>query len=293
MIASAVASRLSLLCLLMTYATAESIVSPIQNLEASLAASMAHSMTVAIRSRDDCVVLVRQTQTGSASKLLARPSTGKSVERHGLLLNDSPPSRTSSSRWRLLSPKCLCTMTGFAADIAHVTKVLARIAEAHQMVYSEPIPSRKIIRSISSILQRAAQRDGGRPYGIHSLFVGLDDHPKDGFHIYSCDPTGLYRHAANGQTAIGKYSDVVRKELPDGSRTPDDAASALRACLTAMVQAYQKHDVTLHSPSHTLEGLLICKSADGDCEVASLSHEFLEQSFREIVLEHQKDNTRS
>ena len=131
MIVSAVASRLSLLCLclLVTYATAESIVSPIQNLEASLAASMAQSLTVAIRSSDDCVVLVRQSQTGSASKLLARPSTGNSIERNGLILNDSPYSRTSSSsssRWTLLSAKCFCTMTGFAADIVHLTKVLAR-----------------------------------------------------------------------------------------------------------------------------------------------------------------------
>lgn len=171
-------------------------------------------------------------------------------------------------------------MTGFAADIAHVTKVLARIAESYHMVYSEPIPSRKIIRSISSMLQRAAQRDGGRPYGIHSLLVGLDDRHPTGFHLYSCDPTGLYRHATNGQTAIGRYSDWVRKELPDNKSSPDDAVSALRACLKAIVQAYQKHDVTLHSNSHTLEGLLICKSAEGDCEVASLNYEFMEQCLR-------------
>lgn len=259
-----------LLLVVQVVASSSDVMSPIQNLEASLAASMAQSTTVAMKTKDDCVVLVYQSANGSTSKLLATPSKRKSFERNGLQLN---PSR-SSSRWAMLSPNSFCTMTGFSADVAHLTKVLARTVESHQAVYTQQLPIIKCVRSLSLVLQRAAQRDGARPYGIQALLVGLDEH---GFQLYSCDPTGLYRHFSNGKTVIGKYGESIKKELGD---RPADAAAAFQACLKAIVHASKKENFKLDS--HTLEGLLLSKSAAGECEVAQIDSDFLEKCYREI-----------
>ena len=258
--------------------------SPIQNLEASLAASMAQGTTIAIKSNDGCVVLVYHSSGHGSSTLLVKPSVIKSFEMSGLPLCFPPDSSFLSSRWRFLTPLCFCTMTGFAADAAHVTNVLAKIAESNQAVYSEHLPLAKCVRSLSTILQRAARRDGGRPFGIQSLLVGLDSKRGNGsgFQIYTCDPTGLYRHFSSGQTAIGRHAEAIRKEL-SGSN-PDDAACALRVCLQAMLKPSKDDNVAIEvdDGSHALEGLMLWKSASGDCKVAQIDSEFLGQRFREL-----------
>lgn len=274
--------------LLAVHAATESVVSPIQNLEASLAASMAQSTTIAVKSEDDCVILAYQSSNDPSSKLLvrAKESVSKSFEKDGLVLCSSPDSSFTSvsSRWRLLAPDCFCTMTGFAADVAHLTKVLAKIAESHQALYLEYLPVAKCVRSLSSILQRAAQRDGGRPYGIQALLVGLDNDRTNGggFQVYSCDPTGLSRHFPSGQAVIGRHAESIRKELSGSS--PNDAKAALRICLQAILKASKDDNfaIRIDDDAHAWEALLLWKSASGDCEVAQIDPDFLAQRFREI-----------
>ena len=296
-ILTAFASRrfvLSWWCLLLAiHATAESVMSPIQNLEASLAASMAQSTTIAVKSNDSCVVLAYQSSNNRASKLLAKPLLIKSFEKSGLALCSSPDSSFSTllSRLRFLTPLCFCTMTGFAADVSHLMNVLAKIAESHQAVYSEHLPLAKCVRSLSSILQRAARLDGGRPYGIQSLMIGLDSNHGSGrgFQIYSCDPTGLYRYFSSGKAVIGRQAESIGKELSMSS--PDDAISALSVCLQAIVKASKDDNFAtqIKDGSHAWEALLLWKSAAGDCEVGRIDSEFLSNRFREIL--EQQDST--
>jgi 20S proteasome alpha/beta subunit len=284
-------SRLVLtwLCVLLAvHAAAESIVSPIQNLGASLAASMAQSTTIAVKSNDDCVILAYQSSSDPSSKLLVlvKEPVKESFEKNGLVLCSSPDSSFASllSRWRLLAPVCFCTMIGFAADVAHLTKVLAKIAESHQALYSEYLPVAICVRSLSSVLQRAAQRNGGRPYGIQALLVGLDINRANsgGFQLYSCDPTGLSRHFPSGQAVIGRHADSIRKELSGGS--PNDAKTALRICVQAILKASKDDSFAtrINDDAHTWEALLLWKSATGECEVAQIDSDFLATRFREI-----------
>lgn len=253
-----------------------SALSPVQNLEASLAASVAQSTTLAIECTDGILLLYRSPQRAT-SKLLAPLPKGVSFKRNGLKLYEVPQ---STPKWRLLAPNCFCTMTGFSADVSHLTKVLARTVESNHVLYNQDLPVQKIVRSLSSTLQGAAQRDGSRPYGIQALLVGLANDNE--WRRFTCDPTGVYRHYPKGALAIiGKFSEAIQKEASEVlDKETGDAAGMLDACFKAIVQASKSENVKLEND--TFEGLLLWKSKDGECEVAQIDPEYVAKRYLEI-----------
>jgi len=169
-------------------------------------------------------------------------------------------------------------MTGFSADVSHLTKILAKSILSHQVLFYQNPSIQKSVLNFSSVLQRAAQRDGGRPYGVQALLVGLD---KGDFHLYTCDPTGRYHHYPKGQAIIGKHSEPIRKEITDNQY---GTAEALDACLASIVKACTKENVKIDLDM--FEAILLWESEDGECQAAEIDPEFVSHRCREI----QKDD---
>jgi 20S proteasome alpha/beta subunit len=243
-------------------AVSESI-SPIPNLEASLAASVAQSTTVAILVDDRCVLVVTRSPQSAASKLKAIPDAALSFEKHGLKLIPLDP---SFGKWNLLAPDLFCTMTGLSADISHLTRVLAKAIESHRVIFEQNYPLHRCIRSLSSALTRATQRGGGRPFGVQALLVGLDSNPIGKWQLFTCDPTGLHRHHSTGRAVIGKYAEAVAKELATGE--VDSPKDAIDLCITAILKAGQREHVQMDSDCY--EAVLLWTDCKRDCKIAQL-----------------------
>jgi 20S proteasome alpha/beta subunit len=124
------------------------------------------------------------------------------------------------------------------------------------------------------MIQRATQRGGGRPYGVQALLLGVDGDEK--WQLYSCDPTGLYRHFPKGRAAIGKYANPIAVELNEEDKS-SCAKEALELCLASLVQTATKENVKLDLDS--FEGLFLWTSEAGECQVAQIDPTFLDECY--------------
>ena len=260
-------------------------VSPIKHLEASLAASSAHGTVVAVRSLQDqqeCVVLVthRPLDTTATRK---HPNVADSTqELFGLCISDEPG--TASWRWTQFGGSCVCAMTGFAADVQHLTRVTLRQVESHQTLYSHAMSVDRIVRALSFTLQRAALEEGGRPYGVQALVVGLDK--KDKMLLYTVDPTGGWQHYGGGATAVGRGAEEVRTKLYKARRDAVSsvhlgAKAALKIAISSLVEKPIKDGG--YNIADKLEALLIWKSEDGSCRLARILDSEVNSCLRSIL----------
>mmetsp|Transcript_6837 Transcript_6837/g.9987 ORF Transcript_6837/g.9987 Transcript_6837/m.9987 type:complete len:278 (-) Transcript_6837:83-916(-) len=247
-------------------------VPPVHNLQASLTASIAHGTTVAMRVDDSVIIVHRSPKSMSKFQALQSKTSGSSFKKHGLTLLPF----ISHSRWSLLAPNLFCTMTGFSSDISHLMMVLSRTNELHHINFNQQLPLHKSVLSLSSILKDATKQKGGRPFGIEALLIGID---KDNeWQIYSCNPTGLYRHFSRGTSIIGRNHEQILKEIDKKGGVNIDMKSrdALKLCLSAMLASSDRTTESQYSDD-TFEGLFLWKSDTDCCYISRIHPELLEE----------------
>jgi len=233
--------------------------SPIQNFEPSWAAASAQGTTIALSySRQNengghgIVVLLRSPSGTSDSGLSSADADAlpKSnwIKVDGLRVSQQSSDKLqrsdTSPRWTMLGKEALCCMTGLTSDVDYLSRVLQKQLDVHRIIYEENLdmPALKVVRSLASLLQEAAQNRGGRPYGIQSLIVGRSS-TRSSLHLYSLDPSGGFRHWGSA-TAIGRNAQTVRKQLHKAisNEMPSSGGkgleTALRSSLDAMREAF-------------------------------------------------------
>lgn len=179
-----------------------SAISPIQQLEPSLAASQAQGTAVAVSCKDCVVLLTRSPQSSETSFLYAQSSSESSLSSTTPSQTKSPVSNTDNetnkaeTMWGIriastsasgsneaklktqcirLGPSAVCCMTGFLPDVQHLTRVASKTIESHLALYAnKPPPVSKIVRSMAGRLDRAARIEGSRPLGVQVLLLGVN-----------------------------------------------------------------------------------------------------------------------
>lgn len=265
--------------------TSGSSVSPIKHLEASLAASSAHGIVVAVRSFQDqqeCVVLVTHRPLDIVTTKTQPKDADSTQELFGLCIPDETVE--ASWRWTQFGGSGVCAMTGFAADVQHLTRATLRQVESHQTLYSQAMSVDRIVKALSFTMQRAALEEGGRPFGVQALIVGLDK--KDKMLLYTVDPTGGWQHYGGGATAIGRGAEEVRTQLykakKDAVSSGDlDAKAALRIAISSLVDKSIKDSG--YKIADKLEALLVWKSENGSCRLARILDSEVDTCLRSIL----------
>jgi 20S proteasome alpha/beta subunit len=284
----------------------DKVTSPIKNLESSLAASAAKSTVIAVKNSPmDCVILLCTSDSRTRSKLTVLPTPSEIIQMSGIHLNryEDDTFLSHSSRWSLLSPTCFGIMTGFSPDISHLTKVAAKLSASHEALQSQPLPIFKLVRSMSSLLQRETQREGARPYGIQALWIGWDSPQRKDLQLYTCDPTGMHRHISGGIAVIGRRSGedirsiIMESTLEvDTNSESESTLATFQSCLKAMLRcsgndwlpsiselkkksSIDEYDIAAH-----WEGIFLHKSpTTGDLEANVINADFLRKVFREVI----------
>ena len=265
-----------LLFMVCTPSNAAKLSSPIPHLEASLAASTAHSTVVALCCEDDCVILVsRSPKKETFSNLLLPPriETTDLMERCGLTVCTDT---AVAKKWHQWTPTTLGTMTGFAADCQHLLGVVRRQVESHQALYTEPQPLAKIVRTLATLMQVAAQREGSRPYGVSALMVG---YASGGWQTYTVDPTGSWRVAA----VIGRHANKVQEELNHAPRTTSiSAKDGLELAIAAILKGSAKANEQTDSDSYDAH-LVWMDSNKGCCQISRITSASVRDSYERCL----------
>ena len=270
-------------------------VSPIKHLEASVAASSARGSVAAIRCIQDnqeCVVVVSLRPSTTVNNLKSTPPAvnEKLTEKlFGVKTKTLSSLQTPASFCIQLGGSCTCTMTGFAADIQHLMGVAMEKVESHQALYSQSMSVDRIVRAIASTVQSAARSQGGRPYGIQALFVGLDSQGK--FQMYTIDPTGGWQHYGGGATAVGRGAKEVRallyKNIKNGTLTEDsdgNVSNALRIAISSLVGESIKEGDNEEdfANNHKLEALLLWKTKRDECSMRRIDDSEVDSCLKQI-----------
>ncbi len=248
--------------------------SPIKHLEASLAASSAHSTIVAIRC-DDCVILVSRSQKEEASELMPREQDSETTMFEGLTV-----CKDRGNRWKRLTSTTVCTMTGLTADVQHLMGVLTRQVESHQALYCDSQPIQLTIRNLATIFRRTAQREGSRPFGAQALMVGRE---ASGWQIYTVDPTGLWRHFGSGSTAIGRHADKVKEALKEALEEVPvlNAKLGLDMALSSIMKGVSKSNEKFDSDTYS--GLLISMDENGCCQMSKITADSIDECYKRYL----------
>jgi hypothetical protein len=290
---------------------ADKAISPIKNLESSLAASAAKSTVIAVKNfkLDHVILLCTTPSEPSRSKLTVLPTPSQIFQIHGIHLNrydddddDYDTILSPSARWSLLSPTCFSIMTGFSPDVSHLTKVAAKYSASHEALQSQSLPTFKLVRSMSTLLQRETQREGARPFGIQGLWIGWDSPQRKDLQLYTCDPTGLYRHLPSGIAVIGRGSTdlhpkIIERVTKETTACESDSTLAtLQTCIKVIlhcsedsglpsmedwkkISSIEDYDVTAH-----WEAIYLYRSpTTGDLEANTINADFFRQIFRDVI----------
>eukprot|EP00978_Attheya_sp_CCMP212_P003953 scaffold8419_cov62-Attheya_sp.AAC.16 len=236
--------------------SSSSMSSPIHHLEPSMAASAAHGTAIAIccRGNDgvDHVVILSSAVVSPRQSNLTAPSDALIVmdeeQEEGSLLSlplsgtrgpvrgipfwsSSSSSARSSCRGEdghvhVLGESVVCAATGFAPDVRHVMRVVARSESQNQHYLTNndaPVDVHSMVRdTLAERLRVAALSDGGRPLGVQCLVVGCGRRRRTTtpyhetttcWNLHVVDPTGHWRHYGGGATAIGKHASLIRTKL--------------------------------------------------------------------------------
>jgi 20S proteasome alpha/beta subunit len=223
--------------------------SPIHHLEPSMAASAAHGTAIAVCCRGnngtDHVVILNSVVLSPRQSNLTAPSDARIVvgeEQEGSLVSlplsgtrgpvRGIPFWSSSARsshvgrggedgsTHVLGESVVCVATGFAPDVRHVMRVVARSESQNQHYlakhsYHAVDHVHSMVRdTLAERLRVAALSDGGRPLGVQCLVVGCGGRtPHTTWNLHVVDPTGHWRHYGGGATAIGKHASLIRTKL--------------------------------------------------------------------------------
>jgi 20S proteasome alpha/beta subunit len=278
-------------------------ISPIQNFEPSWTASSAGGTTIAIpfalndvanlhEKKDsigsDAVLLIFRSTSPVALSSQFRGDAMKNRETErtrsalftlsGLRIfgyvytnSDCIPLSLASQRWALLGSTAICSMTGFAPDIDYLTRYLQKLIDNHRTMYESTSMAKtasmspmKLVESLAEELQEAGQWQGGRPFGVQILMVGLDRimEQSTSLGIFTLDPSGVYRRW-RGAAAVGHNGKIIRDRLfkywfsqNSAREFHDDGVEALYSGLHASVLSRIDESVNLER-SDIYEALLV------------------------------------
>lgn len=211
------------------------LLTPVKNLEASLAAAAAHGTIVAVTARlesngadgsDFATIILTRSPTvrsnltidyirnhgsdefGEGDEVLEY-SSDKHMFRSSLF---SGPVPTTSGMVHLLHPSLVVGMTGFASDVRYLSRFLANLNMNYEHLHGRSSSSAagnlstlKTARALSSKIANVAMVSGARPYGVEAVVIGIGS-------ICTTDPSGS-SHRWDKATAVGKYSHQIRKYL--------------------------------------------------------------------------------
>ena len=230
------------------------LLSPIKNLEASIAAATSHGSIVAVHSDyDDAIILISRSPTVRSNLTLA------SIRNHGEDCIDcdeifgsevsTGPVSVTSGMVYAMNPQLVVGMTGLASDVRHLSRYLGKLNANYGHLHgrSFSMSSIKATQTLSSKMAHTASVSGARPFGVEAIIIG------SGGMIATIDPSGGLRTWGDG-TCIGKYSHQVRNHLTsllksnkdDDNETlqckqeEDYIEKSLRFGIEAIVKAY--HD---------------------------------------------------
>jgi len=186
-------------------------------------------------------------------RMLEIPSSILTRQNMPMVASYSSPSSSSfasSSGCVMLGRNVICSMTGLASDIDHVSRVVQQGIHTDQIIYDgEPSTITTAasaaaaargsilqhVQSFATVVRDAARWKGGRPYGIQALVMsttgvigngrggndGGDDKQKrtttttttTTTRVYSIDPSGAWRSWTSGACAIGRNAEQIREQL--------------------------------------------------------------------------------
>jgi len=178
----------------------------------------------------DALIIMDEEQEGS---LLSLPLSGTRGPVRGIPFWSSSSSdsrsdhdcrRGEDGNVHVLGESVVCAATGFAPDVRHVMRVVARSESQNQHYLAKhsyrdaPVDVHSMVRdTLAERLRVAALSDGGRPLGVQCLVVGCGrrtpHHETTCWNLHVVDPTGHWRHYGGGATAIGKHASLIRTKL--------------------------------------------------------------------------------
>ena len=212
--------------------------SPIQNLEASLAAATSQGTILALRCNpvgirrdrdhnnnddadDDCMVIITRSPAVKSNLTLSH------IRRYSVVDDDDDDvddlydlngsvqnEQAGSGMLHMLQSdgSLIVGMTGFASDVRHLTRYLDFMSAEHGITYGRrtamTMSSRKVVRALEEKLSNVAMVAGTRSYGVEAVIV--DGTQGD---VFTIDPSGGSRKWESSAAAVGRYAPEVRKHL--------------------------------------------------------------------------------
>jgi Proteasome subunit len=204
-----------------------SLISPIDNFQASLIASTAHGTTLALQtvlvnndSKQRAIVLIMH-HSGVVEDLCQEGPTlllgnvKVMAEAKSLGIFGNPGLR---DRLSILDRSTIACMTGLASDVDYVTRVLQKGVEKYRAVYdgetlamSQTMSAYQHVQACSKLMQDSCRMQGSRPFGVQSMFIGRSSF---GLDVFTVDTGGSVRHWKRG-SAVGRKGFVICKRLSD------------------------------------------------------------------------------
>jgi hypothetical protein len=139
-------------------------ISPIRHWDASYAASCAQASCLAMKYQDFIVVFLRSPSTNAWKPT---PSIlNKELDLFGLRVSPVEYSMVQfAPSWFSFLSSQVVAMTGLAADVEHVVRVIQRQGDSHFNVYDKSMTTHTMTQRLAAIFQQQAAVGGGRPYG--------------------------------------------------------------------------------------------------------------------------------
>ncbi|KAL7409745.1 20S proteasome subunit [Mrakia frigida] len=132
-----------------------------------------------------------------------------------ILVDDSAIEKVS-----LVCPNIGIVYSGMGPDFRVLIAKARQAAQAYWKIYNEYPPTKVLTQEIATIMQKATQSGGVRPFGVSLLVAGWDSHR--GPSLYQVDPSGSFwawkasaigKNMINAKTFLEKrYNDDISLE---------------------------------------------------------------------------------
>ncbi|CDZ97589.1 20s proteasome subunit [Phaffia rhodozyma] len=132
-----------------------------------------------------------------------------------ILVDDSALEKIS-----VICPNIGIVYSGMGPDFRVLVTKARQAAQAYWKIYNEYPPTKVLVQEVATIMQKATQSGGVRPFGVSLLVAGWDAHR--GPSLYQVDPSGSFwawkasamgKNMVNAKTFLEKrYNDDISLE---------------------------------------------------------------------------------
>lgn len=148
--------------------SADDSTSPLKQWDSAFAASSAQSSCLAMKYRKEWVLLLYRSPLSNRWKPYSSPSYAptQSTELFGLPVRPVESTVVQhAASWMSFPDAQVLAMTGFAADVDHLTRIIQKHVDNHETMYEESITTHSMTTKLAAVVQKAAQSRGRRPFG--------------------------------------------------------------------------------------------------------------------------------